>query len=184
MPVSLATLTVGLGAALYLGPIFAGCELVGEWAIGIEGLITLAGAVLWLVLWRERRVERVIGAEPVTMAAIVSVLRRRETWLLALAVVGPWAQFNTLSTFLPTFFEDVRGLSLQAAGILAAVFAFAGIPANILGGIIATVTGRRRPILIWSGLLIGAAGYDNPIRAGRNRSLYGGGDRRFPAMGV
>ena len=155
--ISLATLTVGLGAALYLGPIFAGA--VGwRWAIGIEGLITLAGAVLWLVLWRERRVERVIGAEPVTMAAIVSVLRRRETWLLALAVVGPWAQFNTLSTFLPTFFEDVRGLSLQAAGILAAVFAFAGIPANILGGIIATVTGRRRPILIWSGLLIGAAG--------------------------
>ena len=155
--VSLATLTVGLGVALYLGPILASWTS-WQWAIGIEGLIALAGAALWLVLWRERRIEREAAAEPVTMAAIVSVLRRRETWLLAIAVIGPWAQFNTLSTFLPTFFEDVRGLSLESAGILAALFAFAGIPANILGGLIATITGRRRPILIWSGLVIGAAG--------------------------
>ena len=154
---TLATLTVGLGASLYIGPILAG-RVGWEWAIGIEGLIAIVGAALWFVLWRKRPVEKTVAAEPITMTSIVSVLRRRETWLLAIAVIGPWAQFNTLSTFLPTYFQEVRGLSLQSAGILAAIFAFAGIPANILGGFIATITGRRRPILIWSGLFIGAAG--------------------------
>ncbi len=155
--VSLAFLTVGLGAAQNLGPLLAEWSS-WEWAIGIEGLLALAGALLWLILWRERKTPARPFTEPVTMAAIMTVFRRRETWLLAFAVVGPWAQFITLSTWLPTYYEEVRGLSLGVAGFTAAVFAFAGIPANILGGLIAARTGRRRPILMWSGLLIGAAG--------------------------
>ncbi len=155
--ITLASLTVGLGVAQNLGPVLANW-FGWEWAIGIEGLITLAGAVLFVVLWRERKTRGEPVSEPVTMAAIMTVFRRRETWLLAFAVIGPWAQFITLSAWLPTYYEEVRGLSLEVAGFTAAVFAFAGIPANIVGGLIATRTGRRRPILMWSGMLIGAAG--------------------------
>ena len=155
--ITLAALTVGLGAAQNLGPLLAG-RFGWEWAIGIEGLIAIAGAALWLVLWRERAVIRNFVAEPVTMKAIMSVFRRRETWLLSFAVIGPWAQFITLSTWLPTYYTEVRGLSLGVSGFTAAVFAYAGIPANIIGGLIATRTGHRRPILMWAGLLIGAAG--------------------------
>ena len=155
--VALASITVGLGIAQYLGPVLADWTS-WEWALGIEGVIAAAGAVLFVILWRER--EAIGGAppDPVKIGAILSVFKRRETWLMSFAVVGPWAQFITLNTWLPTFYEEERGLSLAMAGAMAGVFSLAGAPANIVGGAIATITGKRRPILIWSGLLVGAAG--------------------------
>lgn len=155
--IALAFITVGLAVAQYLGPVLA--EWTNwEWAIGIEGFVAAGTAVLFVVLWRERELLGGIPPEPVKISAIVSVFRRRETWLLSFAVIGPWAQFIALSTWLPTFFEEERGLSLAAAGLMAGIFALAGAPANIIGGVVTTVVGRRRPIIIWSGLLIGAAG--------------------------
>ena len=155
--IALAFITVGLAVAQYLGPVLADWTN-WEWAIGIEGFVAAGSAVLFVVLWRERELLGGIPPEPVKIGAILSVFRRRETWLLSFAVVGPWAQFIALSTWLPTFFEEERGLSLAAAGLMAGIFALAGAPANIIGGVVTTVVGRRRPIIIWSGLLIGAAG--------------------------
>ena len=153
----LASLTVGLALAQYLGPILAGWT-DWEWAIGIEGFIAAAGAIVFVVLWRERRIVGGIAPEPVKISAILDVFRRRETWLMSFAVVGPWAQFITLNTWLPTYFEEQRGLSLAVAGLMAGIFALAGAPANVIGGVITTVVGRRRPVIIWSGLIVGAAG--------------------------
>ncbi len=155
--IALAFITVGLAVAQYLGPVLA--EWTNwEWAIGIEGFVAAGTAILFVVLWRERKALGGVPPEPVKIGAILSVFRRRETWLLSFAVIGPWAQFIALSTWLPTFFEEERGLSLAAAGLMAGIFALAGAPANIIGGVVTTLAGRRRPIIIWSGLLIGAAG--------------------------
>ena len=155
--IALAFLTVGLGVAQYLGPLLAGWT-DWEWAIGIEGFIAAAAAILFVVLWRERAPLGGVPPEPVKIGAILSVFKRRETWLMSFAVVGPWAQFITLNTWLPTFFEEERGLSLAMAGLMAGIFSIAGAPANIIGGAIATFIGRRRPVIIWSGLIVGAAG--------------------------
>ncbi len=155
--VALAFITVGLAVAQYAGPVLADWT-TWEWAIGIEGFIATGSAVLFVILWREREALGGLPPEPVKISAILSVFRRRETWLLSFAVVGPWAQFIALSTWLPTFFEEERGLTLAMAGLMAGIFALAGAPANIIGGVVTTVVGRRRPIIIWSGLLIGAAG--------------------------
>ena len=155
--VALASITVGLAVAQYLGPPLAGW-INWEWAIGIEGIVAAAGAVLFVVLWREREALGGIPPEPVKIGAILSVFRRRETWLMSFAVTGPWAQFITLNTWLPSYYEEERGLSLAAAGLMAGIFSLAGAPANIIGGIVTTFVGRRRPVIIWSGLIIGAAG--------------------------
>jgi cyanate permease len=63
-----------------------------------------------------------------------------------------------LSSWLPTYYEEVRGLDLSVAAYTAAVFAIAGIPAAIIGGTITSRTGRRRPILLGTGLLLGLGG--------------------------
>ena len=155
--VALASITVGLAVAQYLGPVLAGW-ITWEWAIAIEGFVAAATAILFVVLWREREPLGGVPPEPVKIGAILSVFRRRETWLMSFAVVGPWAQFITLNTWLPTFFEEERGLSLAMAGLMAGIFSLAGAPANVIGGAIATFIGRRRPVIIWSGLIVGAAG--------------------------
>lgn len=156
---NLASLTAGIGLALVMGPLLA--DWVGwAWVLGIEGAMALVGATLWLLLAHEPDQEKSAdgAVPPVRLSDIVQVFRMRSTWILAIAVVGPWAQFITLSTWLPTFYTDVRGLDLGVAGVTASIFTFVGIPATILGGIITTRMGRRRPILIWTGLFLGTAG--------------------------
>lgn len=155
--VALASITVGLAAAQYLGPVLAGWT-TWQWAIGLEGFLTAGSAVLFVVLWRERETLGGVPPEPVKIGAILSVFRRRETWLMSFAVIGPWAQFITLNTWLPTFYEEELGLSLAMAGLMAGIFSLAGAPANVIGGFIATLIGKRRPVIIWSGLIVGAAG--------------------------
>ena len=156
---NLAALTAGMGLSLVAGPFLA--DIVGWiWVLGLEGATALVGAALWLLLARQdgRGSDAEAAPAPVSAGAILQVFRMRTTWLLALAVVGPWAQFITLSTWLPTFFTDVRGLGLGVASFTVAVFAFVGIPASLLGGFITARTGKRRPLLIWTGLLLGASG--------------------------
>lgn len=164
--ISLAALTVGLGTGLVIGPQLAESSLGWSGALAVESSIGLVGAVLWFMFGRTAPVARggALSAEPSSLPApaspreVLGVFRSKTTWLLAIAVIGPWAQFTTLSAWLPTFFTDVRGMDLGVAGFTTAVFTFAGIPATLLGGLLITRTGTRRPIMIWSGLLIGAGG--------------------------
>ena len=164
--ISLAALTVGLGTGLIIGPQLAESSLGWPGALAVESSICLVGALLWFMFGRTAPVTCVsaLSAEPspppvpTSAREVLGVFRSKTTWLLAIAVIGPWAQFTTLSAWLPTFFTDVRGMDLGVAGFTTAVFTFAGIPATLLGGLLITRTGTRRPIMIWSGLLIGAGG--------------------------
>ncbi len=160
--VALAALTVGLGTGLVVGPILAESPLGWSGALGVEGGVGLVGAVAWFVFGRTTPSgDTAAGRATPPVASpteVLRVFRSKTTWLLAIAVIGPWAQFTTLSAWLPTFFTDVRGMDLSAAGFTTAVFTFAGIPAALLGGLLITRMGKRRPIMLWSGLLIGAGG--------------------------
>ena len=158
---ALAALTVGLGTGLVIGPLLAESALGWSGAMAVEGGVGLVGAAIWFAVGRHAPAAtgRTRAEPPPTSPwAVLDVFRSKTTWLLAFAVVGPWAQFTTLSAWLPTFFTDVRGMDLGVAGFTTAVFTMAGIPAALLGGVLITRTGTRRPILLWSGLLIGAGG--------------------------
>ena len=160
--VALAALTVGLGTGLVIGPLLAGSALGWSGALAVEGGVGFVGAAAWFAFGRAAPPGPAAAGLPQQPAAspldVLKVFRSKTTWILAFAVVGPWAQFTTLSAWLPTFFTDVRGMDLSTAGFTTAVFTFAGIPATLLGGLLTARTGRRRPIMLWSGLLIGAGG--------------------------
>jgi cyanate permease len=159
--IGLAALTVGLGSGLVVGPFLAESSLGWPGAMAVESAVGLVGAAAWFVLGRAAPgtvVSRQEDARLASTSEVLKVFRSKTTWLLAVAVVGPWAQFTTLSAWLPTFFTDVRGMDLGVAGFTTGVFTMAGIPAALLGGALITRTGTRRPILLWSGLLIGAGG--------------------------
>ena len=103
-----------------------------------------------------------------------SVLRNRTTLLLALADAGPFAQYIALTTWLPTFYFEVHGMSLSAAGSAVGLAPLSGVVALILAGVLSMRIVRRRPFLIIPGVVGGLAGFAT--------FLLAGSDAIYPAL--
>jgi MFS family permease len=92
------------------------------------------------------------AGEPPALST-AQVLRHRDLWLLSLA----FGCFNmvvlAVVTYLPTFLNLVRGLSLPQAGLLAGVSSMVSIASGPAGGVLSDRIGsRKRPYL--AGLLL------------------------------
>ncbi|MBI4329603.1 MAG: MFS transporter [Chloroflexi bacterium] len=148
-------LTVGVSLSLFLGPVLS--ESFGwRGALAVEGGVAFVSAVLWLLLGL-RRPPAAIAAPP-SFRETATVFRMRNVWLVALGVVGPWALFSSLNSWLPSYLHETRGLSLAEAGATVSLLNVAGILGGIAGGTLPALLGVRKPFLIWPGLFMGVAG--------------------------
>jgi cyanate permease len=156
--VNLAAFTVAMGAGLILGAPVAE-SLSWKLLLSFEGSLGILGAFLWLLLYRSnsKKVDQKSSDQDI-LKQISVVFKDKITWLLSAAVVGPWAQFIALSTWLPTYYLMERGFDLGTAGFTTSIFTFAGLPATLFGGLLIARLDRRRPILIGAGSLLGLAG--------------------------
>ncbi|MBM3940596.1 MAG: MFS transporter [SAR202 cluster bacterium] len=143
--------TVGSGLALLLGPTFA-AAIGWQGTLALEGGMALAGAVCWSLLARDGAARRPTPRAAPSLDLVRVTLRSSTTWLLAFAVAGPWALYNALTSWLPTFLTETRDFSEGGAAFAVSLIAFAGLPATFVGGLVAVRTGRRRPLLFVSGL--------------------------------
>ncbi len=146
--------TLGTTASLGITVLLA--EAVG-WrsAMSYYGMVTLALALGWLIFGRERG-----GPEPrqvPSLGELARVLRRRETILLGLGAAGPWCLYNALSSWLPTFYAQVFGFPLSVAAASVGLINLVGIPTGLIGGLLPTLVGRRKPFLLLSGATMGIA---------------------------
>jgi cyanate permease len=124
-------------------------------ALAVYGAFALVGVAIWLLFGREH------PAVPTRKSAggsVRDVVRLRATWLLAIAFAGPTGQFLGLTTWLPTYYQSTRGLSLEEAGALVGILTFVGIPGTLLGGFLPQRFNVRRPFLIACGAAVGIAG--------------------------
>ncbi|MSQ28989.1 MAG: MFS transporter [Dehalococcoidia bacterium] len=148
--VMLSLQTVAQIAGLALVPLIL--VAVGGWRhIFIGNATVLMGiAVLWFFTARERispSYERARRQDR-GLSAAGAVLRRREFYLLGFAVLGGATAFTTNLLFLPSYFVDERGFSLQTAGSITAVIPLGGLFINGVAGFISDRIGLRKP-LIW-----------------------------------
>ena len=126
-------------------------------ALSAFGGVSLFGAVCWLALGRAQQGFR--GIE--TLAVIERVrgaLRSRSTLLVVIADAGPFALLTVALAWLPTFYNEVHGISLAKAGALMGLLSLAGLVSLVLASLLATRVHRRRPFLIMPGILAGFAG--------------------------
>ena len=115
----------------------------------------LAGAVLWMVVGRERVQHQATGAERASGASPIGVLRRYKfLWVLAAAPSGAALAWGSLMTFWPTLALDKLGLSLTGVGALMTLFPAGGIAASFLAGPLSDLVGRRKPFLWVPGMLL------------------------------
>ena len=148
----------GVAAAMFLSVPLADAF---EWpaVLTVYGVFALLGTMVWLLLGRRFP----SGAAPVktlTMMAVLGVLKERNTLLLSLALVGPFAMLIGYMSWLPTYYNEVFNMPLQQATSILAILPLMGIVVNILSGFLLARLGLHRPLLVIPGLIfpLGAFG--------------------------
>ncbi len=156
--------SLGVMASMLLAPRLAG-SLAWDGALATFGVIALISTALWALLGRDRG-----GMVPVrafAMSDLSVVIRNRALALLALGLAGALGAFIALQSWLPTYYNQQWGYSLERAGSMSALLSLFGILGALLGSTLPMIFPRRRPFLIVGGLGIpifaaGAIAVDTP----------------------
>lgn len=123
-------------------------------ALGLFGGIPLVGAIAWSFLGKTTAVPPGT-AFPVGPRDIWRVLTIRTVLLLVVADAGVFAQYTALSTWLPTFYHEAKGMSLTEAGFVTGLLPLVGVPAVLLGGLLPLKVHSDRLFFIVPGVMIG-----------------------------
>lgn len=125
---------------------------------GVIGLVLVA--IGQLVLPRDKVIPRAFGSMRLAF-------RSRNIWLIALGVIGVWGGIFTASQLLPTFLQDVRGVQVEEAGLIAAMIMVAAMFGGPIGGRLSDRFRRRKVFILGPGYvtalgigLIGVASTD------------------------
>ena len=156
---SLNTALISLGIALSMGTAAPLADHLGwQNTLGLFGAVPLLGAVAWALLGRTPDQAAVSDASRVPLLEIGSVLRRRAVLLLIGADSGILVQYTALTSWLPTFYTEARGLSLSQAGLVTGIIPLVGILAVLLGGFLPSRTGGRRMYFLVPGIMAALGG--------------------------
>lgn len=133
---SLNTAILSAGVAASLAGAVPLADLLGwQLTLTVFSGVGIVGAVLWPLAPRDRDTgqERRAG---ISVREVLAVLRGRVVVLLVAADAGIFIQYTALTTWLPTFFAEERGISAQEAGFITSILPFVGIFAVLAGGAI------------------------------------------------
>ena len=155
---ALITAILSLGVAISVAGAVPLAELL-DWK---TTLTVFAGVgVLGAVIWSAAPKGGAVSVPPVagiSLREVVTVLRSRAVALLVAADAGIFIQYTALTGWLPTFYNEERGISLSEAGLLTSILPFIGMFAVLTGGALPLRFNSYRGILIFSGLMAGLGG--------------------------
>ena len=143
--------TSGMAISMFLAVPIA--NLFGwKSAIFIFGVVALIGAVGWVLLGKDGTDQEQVGTTTVR-PNLLAVLKERTTGLIAMAFVGPFLTYLSLNAWLPTYYNEVFGISLSKAALIIGLAPLVGLIASPAAGLLSGKLGLRRPFLIGAGVL-------------------------------
>jgi MFS family permease len=130
--------------------------------ITLYGAFALTCAAAWLIFGRDRKNTKAASLplrlpekQGDQLLGIKQALTQKYAIVLALAVMGSWTLSNAMGSWLPTYYHEVFGMSLQKASSITAIITIMGIIASVGGGFLPVRIGRRKPFLIIPGIFMG-----------------------------
>ncbi|MGI9605328.1 MAG: MFS transporter [Acidimicrobiales bacterium] len=126
--------------------------------LGVFGLFPLIGAAAWFLFSRTATTTSALP-EAFGVAEAWGVLRDRTIFSLVTADALVFVQYAVLTSWLPTFFHESRGMSLERAGYLTGLLPAVGIVAVLVGGGLSFRFTQWRPMLILPGIAVGLSGF-------------------------
>ncbi len=128
-----------------------------ERVLGLFGAVALVVAFGWLFFGKTRE-EAGSAATSLTWRDFWAVLRNRTILVLALADAAVFTEYFALSGWLPTFYNEVRGMSLVQAGFIIGLLPFMGMCGVLLGAFLPSKISSKRLLLIVPGAMVGLGG--------------------------
>jgi cyanate permease len=126
-------------------------------ALAALACMTAAATALWMLLGRG--VSGSAGSDAFSFAALRGVVRNRTALLLGVGAACAIGSNVSFSSWLPTYYNEDFGFTLQQAGAIASLLAVAGIAGSLLGSVLPARFPARRPYLIAAGMLIPVAAF-------------------------
>ena len=161
----LASISLGVTISSFIAPRIA-AELGWKPALSLFGCAALAAALCWqLVMLREGK-DAPASAPRLPFRVFWEVFRSRTTGLLAAADAGPYALYTASLAWLPSFYHEVHGTTLEEGGALTGMISLTGVFTLLLASILTVRMHRRRPFLLLPGALAGFAGLGTILLAG------------------
>ena len=155
---ALNTAALSLGIALSVATAAPLSQVIPwQWALTVFALPGIVGLVLWLALGRSSGTAHEAGAG-ISIRQVAAVLRNRTVMLLLVADAGVFVQYTAFTGWLPTFYNEVRGISLSQAGFITAMLPLVGVFAVLAGGALALRVASPKAVFAASGLLAGLGG--------------------------
>tara|TARA_Y100000590_G_scaffold247409_1_gene277972 strand:- start:5771 stop:6997 length:1227 start_codon:yes stop_codon:yes gene_type:complete len=147
--------SIGQTLALVLVP--AMVTIFDSWRLVyvVIAIYMLAFSLSWIFIGKQR-----IGADPTNTPSTKQVnpagvlIRRKILWVIAGSQIGIACTFASFVTFYPSYSIEYMNISIGTAGFLMSAFPLGGIFGSVLGGALSQKIGRRKPILLFAGLLL------------------------------
>ena len=117
------------------------------------GVIPLIGTFIWLIGGRSN--DSSANIEPaLSLRDNIPLMLNRNTLLLATGMAGAFAVFIGFSSWLPAYYNEAQGMTLEQAGSLVAVMPLTAAVLNPVSGLVQSKLARRKPMLVISGLML------------------------------
>jgi cyanate permease len=156
---ALTTAALSLGIALSVATAAPLSSKVMDWqaALTVFALPSIAGLLAWSILGRESGGTPMTG-KGISLREVGGVLRNRSVVLLLAADAGILVQYTAFTGWLPTFYNEDRGISLSQAGFITGMLPLVGVFAVLAGGAVALRVASPRALFSASGVLAGIGG--------------------------
>jgi MFS family permease len=129
-------------------------NVLGSWqaVMGIDCVLGLIAAVLWSIFASNRvrsdDAQNNAQAQVVKENPLRAAFKSRAAIGLLIVIFGIMYTYNVFTSYGPTFFQTVRGLSPEMAGVMIGLLPLAGILGVIIGGFLTTKFGTRKWVLV------------------------------------
>ncbi len=161
----LVSISIGVSISSFIAPRIA-AELGWKASLSLFGCAALVAAVGWqLVMLRESK-DAPVSAPRLPFGMFLQVMRSRTTALLAAADAGPYALYTASLAWLPAFYHEVHGATLEEGGALTGLVSLTGVVTLVAASVLTLRVSRRRPFLVLPGAMAGFAGLGAILLAG------------------
>ncbi len=122
------------------------------------GTAMLIVGALWLAFGRVPSLDAEGKVRRVSLREMAMAVRFKTVLLLGLADGAAFAHYLALTTWLPTYYNEVFGMSLTKAGSIVGIISVVGVIGSLTGGFLSARLGVRKPFLVIPGAMVGLAG--------------------------